>query len=148
VHTGRPAEHDLQVREGRQRVEIRVHEREVFDVLQVIHLRPDANGKLGDLFLERVAPCLRIADPLVEFNEKQRHTSTARSTRLSRDRPYFASLCLIPELSTSFATRGRSAANSRACASGDISSSGNGTVPRSFSFATMRGSETALRSAV
>ena len=34
LHAGRPAEHRFQVREGGKHVEIRMHEREVFDVVQ------------------------------------------------------------------------------------------------------------------
>jgi hypothetical protein len=62
----------------------------------------------------------------------------------AREGPYFASLALIPELSTSFATRGRSVANRRACASGVISLSGNGKVPSCFSFSSRPGSDRAL----
>ena len=58
-----------------------------------------------------------------------------------------SSLALIPELSMSTATRGRSAANRRACASGVNSFAGNGRVPSCFSFSKSSGSASAARSA-
>jgi hypothetical protein len=47
-----------------------MHEGEVFDVPHLARIRPDADGQLGDLFLERVAPCLRIADTLVQLDDE------------------------------------------------------------------------------
>ncbi len=70
IHAGRAAEHGLQIREGGERVEIRMHEGEVFDVPHLARIRPDANRQIGKLFPERVAPCLRIADTFVQLDDE------------------------------------------------------------------------------
>ena len=49
IHAGRAAEHGFQIREGGERVEIRMHECEVFDVAHVARIRPDANRQIGKL---------------------------------------------------------------------------------------------------
>ncbi len=68
----RAAEHGFQVREGRKGIEIGMHEGEVFDIRDVAGLGPDADFKVGELFAERVAPCLGVADMFVEIDDKQR----------------------------------------------------------------------------
>ena len=70
LHAGRAAEHGFQVREGGKLIEIRMHEGEVFDVLQLARIGPDANFQIGKLLLEGVAPCLRIADTLVQLDDE------------------------------------------------------------------------------
>ena len=70
IHAGRAAEHGFQIREGGEQVEIRMHEGEVFDVLHLARIGPDANWQIGNLFPERVAPCLRIADTLVQLDDE------------------------------------------------------------------------------
>ena len=70
LHSGRAAEHGFQIREGGEQVEIRMHECEVFDVPHLARIRPDANWQIGNLLLERVAPCLRIADTLVQLDDE------------------------------------------------------------------------------
>ena len=76
IHPGRPAEHRLQIRKSRQPVEIRMHECEVFDLRHIARIGPDANRQVGHLLPERFAPRRRIADTLVQLDEKQRHTSS------------------------------------------------------------------------
>src|SRR5437879_2691527 len=61
IDAGRAAEHGLQIREGGELVEIRMHEGEVVDVVQLARIRPDADWQIGNLLPERVAPSLRIA---------------------------------------------------------------------------------------
>ena len=70
LHAGRTAEHGFQVREGGKQVEIRMHEGEVFDVLQLARIGPDANWQIGKLLPECVAPCLGIADELVQVDDE------------------------------------------------------------------------------
>ena len=70
LHAGRTAEHGFQVREGGKLVEIRMHEREVFDVLQLARIGPEANRQIGKLLLECVAKCLGTADDLVQVDDE------------------------------------------------------------------------------
>src|SRR5438045_6421312 len=76
VHAGLTAEHGFQIREGGERVEIRMHEREVFDAPHVARIGPDVDWKLRYLLAERVAPLLRIADTLVQFDDQQSHAAS------------------------------------------------------------------------
>jgi hypothetical protein len=43
-------------------------EAEVFDIRNVAGLGPDADFKVGELFAERLAPCLGVADMFVEID--------------------------------------------------------------------------------
>src|SRR5436309_13928272 len=79
VHSGRAAEHRFQIREGGERVEIRMHECEIFDVLYLAGIRPNANCQIGKLFLERLAPGRRVADMLVQLDDEKRHATSAAS---------------------------------------------------------------------
>ena len=76
IDPGGPAEHRLQVWEGRQLVEIRMHEREIVDVRQIAGLRPDSNFQVWQLLLERIAPGRPVADMLVEIDDEQGHASS------------------------------------------------------------------------
>jgi hypothetical protein len=69
-HPGRTAEHGSEVREGGKLVEIRMHEREVLDVLHLADIGPDANWQIGNLLLEGVMPCLGVADNLVQIDDE------------------------------------------------------------------------------
>jgi hypothetical protein len=69
---GRAAEHGFQVGEGRKRIEIGMHEGEVFVIRNVAGLGPDADFKLGELFAERVAPCLGVADMFIKYVYRDR----------------------------------------------------------------------------
>ena len=51
LHAGRAAEHGFQVREGGKLVEIRMHEGEIFDVLHLAGIGPEANGRSGSCSL-------------------------------------------------------------------------------------------------
>ena len=73
LHPGRAAEHRLQIRKFGKNVEIGMHEGEIFDIRHLPRIGPDANLQVGKLFRERVAPCLRVADTLVEIDKEQRH---------------------------------------------------------------------------
>ena len=73
LHAGRAAEHGLQVRKFGKKVEIGMHEREIFDIRQLSRIGPNANFQIGKLFRESVAPSLRVADTLVEIDDEQRH---------------------------------------------------------------------------
>ena len=73
---GRAAEHRLQFREVRQRVEIGPHKGEVFDLLGVARFRPDSDFHPRQLRRERRAPRLRIPDHLVEIDDQQRHVAS------------------------------------------------------------------------
>jgi hypothetical protein len=55
-----------------------MHEGEVFDLLQRARIRPDANWQFGNLLLEGVAPFLRVADALIQFDEQKCHTPSRR----------------------------------------------------------------------
>ena len=70
LHAGRTAEHGFQVREGGQRVEVRMHEREVLDVLHVARIRPEANLQIGKLLAKRIGPRRRSADDVVQPNNQ------------------------------------------------------------------------------
>src|ERR1700735_4266301 len=70
---GRATEHGFQIRKTGKRIEIGMHEGEIFDVRQLSRIRPNADFQIGKLCLERVAPCLGVADMLVEINDEQRH---------------------------------------------------------------------------
>src|SRR5919198_5367007 len=70
---GRAAEHRLQIRQFGKRIEIGPDEGEVFDILNLAGLRPDADVELGKLRREIVAPSLRITDLSVEIDDQQRH---------------------------------------------------------------------------
>ena len=56
-----------------KRIEIGMHEGEIFDIRQVAGIRPDADFQIGKLCRERVAPSRGVADMLVEINDEQRH---------------------------------------------------------------------------
>ena len=56
-----------------KRIEIGMHEGEIFDIRQLSCIRPNADFQIGKLFRERVAPCLGVADMFVEINDEQRH---------------------------------------------------------------------------
>ena len=71
---GRAAEHRLQVRQRRDRVEIGPHEGEVFDLGRIPDLGKDADFETGNEFGEGVAPGLRVADLPVEPIDQQRHS--------------------------------------------------------------------------
>src|ERR1700756_230835 len=73
LNSGRAAEHRLQVRKYRKHIEIGMHEGEVFDIRQFPGIGPSANFQIGKLLRKGVAPCLRVADTLVEIDEEQRH---------------------------------------------------------------------------
>ncbi len=70
LHAGGTAEHGLQVREGGKLVEIRMHEGEVFDVLHIPGVGPEANGQIGNLLLEGIAEGLGTADDLVQIDDE------------------------------------------------------------------------------
>jgi hypothetical protein len=70
---GGAAEHGFQIRKRGKRIEIGMHESEIFDIRQVSRLGPKANFRAGKLLRERVAPGLGVADMFVEINDEQRH---------------------------------------------------------------------------
>ena len=53
-----------------QRVEIRMHEREVFDVSHVARIRPEANFQIGKLLAKRIGPRRRSADDVVQPDDQ------------------------------------------------------------------------------
>jgi hypothetical protein len=79
LDAGRAAEHRLQFWEDRQRIEIGMHEGEVFDIRQLAGIGPDADFQIGELLREGFAPRRRVADTLVEFDDKQRHIPSEHS---------------------------------------------------------------------
>ena len=56
-----------------KRIEIGMYEGEIFDIRQLSCIRPNTDFQIGKLCLERVTPCLGVADMLVEINDEQRH---------------------------------------------------------------------------
>jgi len=85
LHAGRTAEHGLQVGKGGKHAEVRVHEREVLDVLHLARVGPEAYRQIGDLLRERVTPRLGAADDLVQIDDEQRH-ATSRGLRRQASR--------------------------------------------------------------
>src|SRR5882762_3322550 len=75
---GGTAEHGFQIRKNGKRIEIGMHEGEIFDIRQLSRVRPNADLQIGKLFPERVAPCLGVADMFVEINDEQRHDNPLR----------------------------------------------------------------------
>src|SRR6516225_4896567 len=73
LHAGRAAEHRLQIWKRGQRIEIGMHKGEVFDIRQFSRIGPNTNFQIRKLLRKGVAPCLRVADTLVEIDEEQRH---------------------------------------------------------------------------
>jgi hypothetical protein len=73
VYACRAAEHRLQIGKCGKRVEIRMHEGEIFNIRHLSRIGPDANFQVWQLFGEGVAPGFRIADTLVEIDKEQRH---------------------------------------------------------------------------
>src|SRR6516164_7225573 len=73
LHAGRAAEHRLQIWKRGQRIEIGMHKGEVFDIRQFSRIGPNTNFQIGKLLRKGVAPCLCVADTLVEIDEEQRH---------------------------------------------------------------------------
>src|ERR1700676_529023 len=73
LYPGRAAEHGFQIRKVGKRIEIGMHKGEIFDIPQLARIGPNANFQIRKLFLERVAPCLGVADMFVEIDDEQRH---------------------------------------------------------------------------
>ena len=84
---GRAAEHRLQLRQSRDRVEIGPHKGEVFDIGRIPDLGKDADFETGNEFGEGVAPRLRVADLPVEPIDQQRHVSSEFSRRKAKRIP-------------------------------------------------------------
>ena len=57
----------------RQRIEIGMHEGEIFDIHQFARIGPNADFHIGELFLESIKPQLCIANTFVEIDDEQRH---------------------------------------------------------------------------
>ena len=74
IDPGGTAEHGFQIRKDRQRGEIGMHEREIFDIRQLSRFGPDTDFQVGELFRERGPPRHGIANMFVEIDDKQRHT--------------------------------------------------------------------------
>ena len=70
---GGAAEHGFQVREVGEGTEIGVHEGEVFYLRRVAGIGPEADFLVGEMFMERVAPCLGVADVFVEIDDEEGH---------------------------------------------------------------------------
>src|ERR1700683_1677300 len=104
LDTGRAAEHRFQIWKDRKGIEIGMHEGEEFDIRQVSGFRPNADLQIGKLFPERVAPCLGVADMLVEIYDEQRHSrllscsfACCRSTSVTCCRSTAARRCHDPQ---------------------------------------------------
>jgi hypothetical protein len=63
----------FQIRKNGKRIEIGMHEGEIFDILQLSRIRPNADFQIAKLSRELVASCLGVADMFVEINDEQRH---------------------------------------------------------------------------
>ena len=75
---GRSAEHGLQIGEGGEGIEVRMHEGEIFDFGHVASFGPNTHFNVRQVLLQRLTPSLCGADVLIEADDEQRHVITER----------------------------------------------------------------------